>query len=140
MGTAECVTYGEHIISSSVCSYLDQLTADQSDTHGWLSGHIKERNYGADWGDYVSFIAGMKKKAKEMRVDLLVVDSGAYYRDRREQSNHTKITSGDLHDGTGLSDSTKPNGEVSNEIFVRQTQYDLLTIGMSLFIPLPMRG
>ena len=26
-----------------------------TDTHGWLEGHIKERNYGADWGDYVSF-------------------------------------------------------------------------------------
>ncbi|KAK4231502.1 Metallo-dependent phosphatase-like protein [Podospora fimiseda] len=82
-----------------------------SDTHGWLSGHIKERNYGADWGDYVSFIRGMKDKANNMGVDLLVVDSG------------------DLHDGTGLSDSTKPNGEVSNEIFAKQTGYDLLTIG-----------
>ncbi|KAK3996007.1 Metallo-dependent phosphatase-like protein [Cladorrhinum sp. PSN332] len=82
-----------------------------SDTHGWLSGHIKERNYGADWGDYVSFVREMKDKSNKMGVDLLVVDSG------------------DLHDGTGLSDSTKPNGEVSNEIFAKQTGYDLLTIG-----------
>lgn len=22
-----------------------------TDTHGWLEGHIKETNYGADWGD-----------------------------------------------------------------------------------------
>jgi 2',3'-cyclic-nucleotide 2'-phosphodiesterase (5'-nucleotidase family) len=22
-----------------------------TDTHGWLEGHIKEQNYGADWGD-----------------------------------------------------------------------------------------
>jgi 2',3'-cyclic-nucleotide 2'-phosphodiesterase (5'-nucleotidase family) len=22
---------------------------DTSDTHGWLEGHIKEQNYGADW-------------------------------------------------------------------------------------------
>ncbi|KAK4169454.1 Metallo-dependent phosphatase-like protein [Cladorrhinum sp. PSN259] len=82
-----------------------------SDTHGWLSGHIKEKNYGADWGDYVSFVTGMKAKANDMGVDLLVIDSG------------------DLHDGTGLSDSTKPGGEVSNEIFAKQTGYDLLTIG-----------
>lgn len=26
-----------------------------TDTHGWLEGHLKEQNYGADWGDYVSF-------------------------------------------------------------------------------------
>ncbi|KAK4661891.1 uncharacterized protein QC763_0107680 [Podospora pseudopauciseta] len=82
-----------------------------SDTHGWLSGHIKEANYGADWGDYVSFVASMKRTAEDLKVDLLLVDSG------------------DLHDGTGLSDSTTPNGEISNEIFVQQTGYDLLTLG-----------
>ncbi|KAK0673932.1 Metallo-dependent phosphatase-like protein [Cercophora samala] len=82
-----------------------------SDTHGWLSGHIKEANYGADWGDYVSFVSSMKSTAESLGVDLLLVDSG------------------DLHDGTGLSDSTTPNGEISNEIFVKQTKYDLLTIG-----------
>lgn len=25
-------------------------TAQQTDTHGWLEGHLKEGNYGADWG------------------------------------------------------------------------------------------
>ena len=25
-----------------------------TDTHGWLEGHIKEQNYGADWGDVSS--------------------------------------------------------------------------------------
>lgn len=82
----------------------------------------------------------MKKKAEDIGVDLLVVDSGAYYRHPGERSSNTEIMSGDLHDGTGLSDSTKPNGEVSNEIFVRQTQYDLLTIGTSPFMPFPMCG
>jgi 2',3'-cyclic-nucleotide 2'-phosphodiesterase (5'-nucleotidase family) len=47
-----------------------------TDTHGWLEGHIKEKNYGADWGDYVSFTKGMKKKARKLGVDLLLVDSG----------------------------------------------------------------
>ncbi|KAK0748586.1 hypothetical protein B0T21DRAFT_249052, partial [Apiosordaria backusii] len=56
----------------------------------------------------------MKRRAQNLGVDLLLVDSG------------------DLHDGTGLSDSTTPNGEISNEIFVKQTGYDLLTIGMLL--------
>jgi 2',3'-cyclic-nucleotide 2'-phosphodiesterase (5'-nucleotidase family) len=47
-----------------------------TDTHGWLEGHIKEQNYGADWGDYVSFTKHMKQKAKKLGVDLLLVDTG----------------------------------------------------------------
>ncbi|KAF1848677.1 ser/Thr protein phosphatase family [Cucurbitaria berberidis CBS 394.84] len=81
-----------------------------TDTHGWLEGHIKEKNYGADWGDYVSFTKQMKKKAHKLGVDLLLVDTG------------------DLHDGAGLSDATSPNGIVSNVIF-ENIDYDLLTIG-----------
>ncbi|OCK79951.1 hypothetical protein K432DRAFT_298685 [Lepidopterella palustris CBS 459.81] len=81
-----------------------------TDTHGWLEGHIKEQNYGADWGDYVSFTKHMKQKARKLGVDLLLVDTG------------------DLHDGAGLSDATSLNGEVSNPIF-ENVDYDLLTIG-----------
>ncbi|KAK6330682.1 hypothetical protein TWF718_002880 [Orbilia javanica] len=92
-----------------------QLTfAHTSDTHGWLMGHVKEENYGADWGDYVSFIRHMRYKARKLGVDFLVVDSG------------------DLHDGSGLSDATVKlggvNGEVSLPIF-QNLDYDLLTIG-----------
>jgi 2',3'-cyclic-nucleotide 2'-phosphodiesterase (5'-nucleotidase family) len=47
-----------------------------TDTHGWLEGHIKEQNYGADWGDYVSFTKRMKEKAEKIGVDLLLVDTG----------------------------------------------------------------
>ncbi|KAJ4374926.1 hypothetical protein N0V83_002004 [Neocucurbitaria cava] len=81
-----------------------------TDTHGWLEGHIKEQNYGADWGDYVSFTKHMKQKAKKLGVDLLLIDTG------------------DLHDGAGLSDATTPNGNISNAIF-ENVDYDLLTIG-----------
>ncbi|KAJ4355129.1 hypothetical protein N0V95_003211 [Ascochyta clinopodiicola] len=81
-----------------------------TDTHGWLEGHIKEQNYGADWGDFVSFTRHMKQKANKLGVDLLLVDTG------------------DLHDGAGLSDATSPNGVVSNPIF-ENVDYDLLTIG-----------
>ncbi|KAK6342152.1 hypothetical protein TWF730_001631 [Orbilia blumenaviensis] len=92
-----------------------QITfAHTSDTHGWLMGHVKEENYGADWGDYVSFIRHMRYKARKLGVDFLVVDSG------------------DLHDGSGLSDATTKlggvNGEVSLPIF-QNLDYDLLTIG-----------
>ncbi|EMC94032.1 hypothetical protein BAUCODRAFT_36499 [Baudoinia panamericana UAMH 10762] len=81
-----------------------------TDTHGWLEGHLKEKNYGADWGDFVSFVADMRAKADLYNVDLLVVDTG------------------DLHDGAGLSDATSPNGVLSNPIF-EDINYDLLTIG-----------
>ncbi|KAF3903884.1 hypothetical protein ABW20_dc0107616 [Dactylellina cionopaga] len=93
-----------------------QITfAHTSDTHGWLMGHVKEQNYGADWGDYVSFIRHMRYKARSLGVDFLVVDSG------------------DLHDGAGISDATAKlpggvNGEVSLPIF-ENLDYDLLTIG-----------
>ena len=81
-----------------------------TDTHGWLEGHIKEQNYGADWGDFVSFSRHMKHKAGNLGVDLLLVDTG------------------DLHDGNGLSDASSPNGAISNVIF-ENVDYDLLTIG-----------
>lgn len=85
----------------------------QTDTHGWLEGHLKEKNYGADWGDYVTFTNHMKHKAGNMGVDLLIVDTG------------------DLHDGTGLSDATNPDGELTNDLF-KELDYDLLTIGKLL--------
>ena len=52
----------------------------------------------------------MKHKAHHEGRDLLVVDSG------------------DLHDGTGLSDTTIPDGEITDEIF-KYLDYDLLSIG-----------
>ncbi|MCJ1268414.1 hypothetical protein MMC22_008302 [Lobaria immixta] len=81
-----------------------------TDTHGWLEGHLKEQNYGADWGDFAAFTRHMKHKADSLGVDLLLVDTG------------------DLHDGSGLSDSTKPNGLVTNPIW-QTIDYDILTIG-----------
>jgi 2',3'-cyclic-nucleotide 2'-phosphodiesterase (5'-nucleotidase family) len=47
-----------------------------SDTHGWLEGHLKQANYGADWGDFVSFAEAMKRRARSLGVDLLLVDTG----------------------------------------------------------------
>ncbi|KAI0157845.1 ser/Thr protein phosphatase family [Xylariaceae sp. FL1272] len=81
-----------------------------TDTHGWLEGHLKESNYGADWGDFVTFSTHFKHQAGNMGVDLLIVDTG------------------DLHDGAGLSDATSPDGELSLKIF-DDIDYDLLAIG-----------
>lgn len=47
-----------------------------TDTHGWLEGHIKEQNYGADWGDFISFSRHMNQKAAKLGVDLLLIDTG----------------------------------------------------------------
>lgn len=52
-----------------------------TDTHGWLEGHLKEQNYGADWGDFVTFTRRMKQKAANLGVDLLIVDSGTMHVD-----------------------------------------------------------
>jgi 2',3'-cyclic-nucleotide 2'-phosphodiesterase (5'-nucleotidase family) len=57
-----------------------------TDTHGWMAGHLKERNYGADWGDFVSFIRRMKQKAGNMGVDLLLVDTGKNLDDQRDST------------------------------------------------------
>ncbi|PHH62939.1 hypothetical protein CDD81_6572 [Ophiocordyceps australis] len=81
-----------------------------TDTHGWLQGHIKEQNYGADWGDFVTFTRRMKQTASDKGVDLLLIDTG------------------DLHDGTGLSDSTEVDGASSMPIF-NEIDYDLLAMG-----------
>ena len=65
-----------------------------TDTHGWLLGHQHlsepEPNYSGDFGDFASFVSHMQQIALDKDVDLLLVDTG------------------DLHDGTGLSDGFPP--------------------------------
>lgn len=46
-------------------------------------GHLKEQNYGADWGDYASFVKSMRAKAKAYDVDLLLIDCGVCYAEPR---------------------------------------------------------
>lgn len=88
-----------------------------TDTHGWLLGHQKESwpepNYSGDLGDLASFLVHMKRIAEEKDVDLLVVDSG------------------DIHDGTGITDGFPPggvDGHDANE-FIKQIPYDIMAIG-----------
>ncbi|KAG2074824.1 hypothetical protein BDR04DRAFT_1092403 [Suillus decipiens] len=88
-----------------------------TDTHGWLLGHQKltfpEPDYSGDLGDFASFVTHMKQIAIEKDVDLLLVDSG------------------DVHDGTGLSDGYPPGGVDAHESnkFLERLPYDLMTIG-----------
>ncbi|KZV66465.1 hypothetical protein PENSPDRAFT_612594 [Peniophora sp. CONT] len=88
-----------------------------TDSHGWLLGHQKasfpEPNYSGDFGDFASFVTHMKALAKEKDVDLLLVDSG------------------DLHDGTGLSDGYPAGGVDGHESnkFFSMLPYDVAAIG-----------
>ncbi|KZV66464.1 hypothetical protein PENSPDRAFT_612591 [Peniophora sp. CONT] len=88
-----------------------------TDSHGWLLGHQKpsepEPNYSADFGDFASFVTHMKALAEEKDVDLLLVDTG------------------DLHDGTGISDGFPPggiDGQQSSQLLAT-LPYDVLAIG-----------
>ncbi|KAG6860089.1 hypothetical protein C0995_015865, partial [Termitomyces sp. Mi166 len=88
-----------------------------TDSHGWLLGHQKssfpEPNYSGDFGEFASFVAHMKELAIEKDVDLVLVDSG------------------DLHDGTGLTDGYPAGGVNAHDSnkFFSQLPYDLLAIG-----------
>lgn len=81
-----------------------------TDTHGWYAGHLNQKQYSGDWGDFISFTTHIRKIAEANGQDILLIDTG------------------DRHDGNGLSDITTPNGIKSTPIFIKQ-EYDLLTIG-----------
>lgn len=79
MGPTQFLTHREFSLSEGLDGHTGKgadINGTQTDTHGWLEGHLTETNYGADWGDVVSFTAHMRAKAKELGVDLLVVDTG----------------------------------------------------------------
>lgn len=88
-----------------------------TDSHGWLLGHQKlsepEPNYSGDFGDFASFVSHMKLLALEKDVDLLLVDSG------------------DLHDGTGISDGFPTGGIDAHDAnkFIAELPYDVMAIG-----------
>ncbi|WBW73515.1 5'-nucleotidase, NT5E family [Schizosaccharomyces osmophilus] len=91
-----------------------------TDMHGWLAGHAHDKRYSSDLGEFVSFINHMKQLAEEKDVDLLVVDTG------------------DLHDGTGLSDLTNPPGSWTNDL-LKNVPYDVLVAGNhELYLPIVM--
>ncbi|KAI1932182.1 hypothetical protein LOZ65_000768 [Ophidiomyces ophidiicola] len=73
-----------------------------TDTHGWLAGHLNEAQYGADWGDYLSFASHMRKKAENHGMDLLLIDTG------------------DRIEGNGLYDASDPKGRYTADIFKSQ--------------------
>lgn len=81
-----------------------------TDTHGWYAGHLNQKQYSSDWGDFVSFVHHLRESTEKAGQDLLLVDTG------------------DRHDGNGLSDLSHVNGELSSKVFMQQN-YDLVTVG-----------
>ena len=66
---------------------------------GWLcSANQAECNISGDLGDFASFVTHMRQIALKKDVDLLLVDTG------------------DLHDGTGLSDGFPPGDSDGHDV------------------------
>ncbi|KAM7188141.1 Metallo-dependent phosphatase-like protein [Rhypophila sp. PSN 637] len=81
-----------------------------TDTHGWHGGHLKESQYSADWGDYISFVHHLRKEADEKGIDLLLVDTG------------------DRVEGNGLYDASDPKGKYYYDIY-REQNVDIICTG-----------
>lgn len=88
-----------------------------TDTHGWLRGHthssyIPESLYSASIADVSSFHEHLSKKADELGVDLLLVDSG------------------DTVDGNGFvdADTSGVKGHMARKL-LQQVGYDIATPG-----------
>lgn len=81
-----------------------------TDTHAWFNGHLLEPQFGADWGDFVSFGEYVRAIAQAENKDVIFVDTG------------------DRHDGNGLSDASNPQGKFSQEVFL-MADYDFVTVG-----------
>ncbi|KAF2487613.1 Metallo-dependent phosphatase-like protein [Neohortaea acidophila] len=81
-----------------------------TDTHGWHAGHLREPQYSADWGDYISFAQHLHARADADGSDLLLIDTG------------------DRVEGNGLYDTSKPPGKYTFDI-VKQQKFDVVTVG-----------
>ncbi len=92
--------------------HTDRLCSFQhtTDTHGWHAGHLREAQYSADWGDYISFAHHLRRRADEDDSDLLLIDTG------------------DRVEGNGLYDTSDPPGKYTFDIIKRQ-HFDVITIG-----------
>lgn len=63
-----------------------------TDIHGWVFGHPHEQELNADFGDFISLSEHLVANSVQNQEDLLFFDSG------------------DLIEGTGLSDATPIHG------------------------------
>ncbi len=94
---------------SAAVEWRDINILHLTDVHSFIAGNRHE-GVDADYGDLVSFISHMQDRASERGVELFVINTG------------------DLVDGTGMSDATPIAGEFLTPI-LRMVPYDALTIG-----------
>eukprot|EP00005_Dracoamoeba_jomungandri_P005639 CAMPEP_0174261992 /NCGR_PEP_ID=MMETSP0439-20130205/12709_1 /TAXON_ID=0 /ORGANISM="Stereomyxa ramosa, Strain Chinc5" /LENGTH=495 /DNA_ID=CAMNT_0015346619 /DNA_START=63 /DNA_END=1547 /DNA_ORIENTATION=+ len=82
-----------------------------TDIHGWINGHPHEPQLNADLGDFASLIEHMIDLKRQQGEEFFLFDSG------------------DLIEGTGLSDATEIHGYYIFEAVKRVQFYNALTIG-----------
>jgi len=93
-----------------VVAWKDVNILQLTDVHSWLSGHQHEKGMGADYADVLSFYQHMKAMADLEGKDLWLFNSG------------------DIVEGTGLSDATKTPGELILPI-IATMPFDAITCG-----------
>jgi 2',3'-cyclic-nucleotide 2'-phosphodiesterase (5'-nucleotidase family) len=82
-----------------------------TDIHGWVAGHPHNESLDADFGDFHSMLLHMKANAIKKDEEFLLFDSG------------------DLIEGTGLSDATPIHGQYIFDIVKNVSTYNGMTMG-----------
>lgn len=82
-----------------------------TDIHGWVAGHSHNTTLNADFGDFHSMLLHMHSNAIQNGEELFLFDTG------------------DLIEGTGLSDATTIHGQYIFEILKNVSSYSGLTMG-----------
>ncbi|KAI6041601.1 hypothetical protein EDC04DRAFT_2601541 [Pisolithus marmoratus] len=79
-----------------------------TDTHGWLLGHQRtsfpEPHFSGDLGDFATFVAHMKFITKASSMSTICAFRLLMCQLQQKGVDLLLVDSGDLHDGTGLSD------------------------------------
>jgi 2',3'-cyclic-nucleotide 2'-phosphodiesterase (5'-nucleotidase family) len=80
-----------------------------SDVHGWVNGHTHSKSFlNADFGDFLSLVENLQNKSHH---NILLFDTG------------------DIIDGTGLSDATPIHGQNIIQVFAKFHRYTAMTVG-----------
>jgi 2',3'-cyclic-nucleotide 2'-phosphodiesterase (5'-nucleotidase family) len=82
-----------------------------TDIHGWVAGHPHNATLDADFGDFSSLLVHMQANAASNDEEFFLFDTG------------------DLIEGTGLSDATDVHGQYIFDIIQNVATYNALTIG-----------
>eukprot|EP01087_Luapelamoeba_hula_P024611 TRINITY_DN943_c0_g1_i3.p1 TRINITY_DN943_c0_g1~~TRINITY_DN943_c0_g1_i3.p1 ORF type:complete len:533 (-),score=88.76 TRINITY_DN943_c0_g1_i3:19-1617(-) len=82
-----------------------------TDLHGWVFGHPHQPELNADFGDFASLLEWLQANAAARKEEFFLFDSG------------------DLIEGTGLSDATDIHGQYIYEVVKQVKRYSALTLG-----------